>query len=41
MHNSQSNLLTAAVVQVSTGRNFIVGAADDQRHVIAMARRAV
>jgi Trypsin-like peptidase domain len=37
MHNSQPNLLTAAVVQVGAGRGFIVGAADDQRYVITAA----
>jgi Trypsin-like peptidase domain len=37
MHNSQPNLLTAAVVQVGTGRGFIVGAADDQRYVVTAA----
>jgi hypothetical protein len=37
MHNSQPNLLTAAVVQVGTGRGFIVGAADDQRYIITAA----
>lgn len=37
MHNSQPNLLTAAVVQVGTGRGFIVGAAYDQRYIITAA----
>jgi hypothetical protein len=37
MPNSQPNLLKAAVVQVGSGRGFIVDAADDQRYVITGA----
>jgi hypothetical protein len=37
MNNFQPNLLVDAVVQVGTGRGFIVGGVDDQRYVITAA----